>query len=190
MAETENAMFYNNFQFDLTSFRLDLYRLACYFLASPRIEQIMCETAKGNGDTEIIENPLVDVESQFFGEEVGRILLQTAVFCRLVLDEMEADPDELPVLECGHLQVQGVGSNLSLREACNKIIHSQRINYDNDPPLDPVYGFGPLNPVVYLYGSTQSGKSWKATLHVLEFVQKSIRVLRHRYLADFISESS
>lgn len=188
MPETDNPRFYKNFQFDLTQLRLDIFRLSCYFLASPRLEEIICQTAKRNEDTEIIENPLLDVESQFFSEEVGRILLQTAVFVRAVLDEYESDHDQTPLLASGILLTEKGENPLSLREACNKIIHSQHVNYDHDPVDDPICEPGARNPIMYLYGSTQSGKQWKATLQILDFAQNSIRVLRHRYLSDYISD--
>lgn len=190
MAEVKNPLFYKNFQFDLTQFRLDLFRLACYFLASPRLEGLICERAKKNGDTEVIENPLLDVESQFLNEEVGRILLQTAVFVRVLLDEHECDPAEMPNLICGTLESRGKSSPLTLRDACNKIIHTQNFNYDHEAPLEPICEPGPRNPTIYLYGSVHSGMEWKANVNVLDFVQNCILVLRSRYLADFISDPS
>ncbi|MBQ0761397.1 hypothetical protein [Marinobacter psychrophilus] len=61
--------------------------------------------------------------------------------------------------------------SLTLREACNKIIHATRVNYD----VEPVDRFesigrkpGHLNPWVYLYGA-KGNKDWKATLDITAF---------------------
>ncbi|MEQ5816794.1 hypothetical protein J3362_14855 [Marinobacter sp. NFXS11] len=65
---------------------------------------------------------------------------------------------------------------LTLREACNKIIHATRVHYDVEE-VDRFESIGRksgyLNPWVYLYG-TKGKKDWKATLNVTAFCKCSL----------------
>jgi hypothetical protein len=69
---------------------------------------------------------------------------------------------------------------LTLREACNKIIHATEINYDsvipdrsNNPDREGVY----LRPHLYLYG-TKNKKGWRAKLSIVDFVKWSAAAFR------------
>jgi hypothetical protein len=55
---------------------------------------------------------------------------------------------------------------LTLREACNKIIHASRIRFDVDDARRPTK----LNPVLYVYGE-KYGQEWKARLDLLAFAE-------------------
>ncbi|ETJ85037.1 hypothetical protein D041_4880 [Vibrio parahaemolyticus EKP-008] len=63
-------------------------------------------------------------------DEVSRTLLQSAIILRILDDESEADKDEKNPFYCGELSSKNGVQKLSLREACNKIIHGQKINFD------------------------------------------------------------
>ncbi len=60
--------------------------------------------------------------------------------------------------------------DLIFREACNKIIHSDHINFDITD-VSTVYA-GYLNPKVYLYGSLGE-QHWKAEVDIYEFVKEA-----------------
>ena len=59
-------------------------------------------------------------------------------------------------------------TSLSFREACNKIIHCNAMNfeYSNEKPSRG----DSLKPIVHLYGELQN-KEWKATLNINEFIE-------------------
>ena len=142
--------------------RLDLYRLLNQFLASKNISDLcdedawFCE-AMGHLD-------------HFFENEVIRILLSAAVLAR-VIDDRDGQLKNFDT-KCGELQPDMDNPNnvigLTLREACNKIIHATTIRYDVEVVrLDKRY----LNPFVYYYG--KKGKTeWRATLNVIEFITR------------------
>jgi len=58
---------------------------------------------------------------------------------------------------------------LTFREACNKIIHTNHINFDLNNPIN-LFEYESLNKTVYLYGDFR-GKPWKAELDTIEFVR-------------------
>ena len=182
MAEKQNPNFLKGHKFDLKQVRLDLYRLACYFEASqPLAELGQAENASG-------EFFIDSLSREFFEDEVSRILLQSAIILRILDDESEADPEERNPFMCGELEQAGETSELSLREACNKIIHAWKINFDEDNlPLEAPEKEGKpfLNLYVYLYGS-QGKKHWKATIRMRDFLSHGARLLRARTLSDFI----
>jgi hypothetical protein len=63
--------------------------------------------------------------------------------------------------------------DLTLREACNKIIHATEIRHN---VVDPDPGYNPdqigvyLRPYLHLYG-TKEGRNWKADLKIIEFAK-------------------
>ena len=173
MAEVENPNFLKGHNLDLKQIRLDVYRLACYFEAS----RSFAEQSLAN-DSELFINRL---PLEFMEDEVSRTLLQSAIILRILDDESEADKDEKNPFYCGTLSSKNGRQKLSLREACNKIIHGQKINFDIEE-LD-CYKF--LKPVVYLYGS-QGKNGWRAELNIREFVDHGARLLTARTLSEYI----
>ncbi len=71
---------------------------------------------------------------------------------------------------------------LTLREACNKIIHATRIKHDvviPDAHLNPDYYGVYLRPHLYLFGQHR-GRDWRAKLSIIEFVRWGAAVF-YRY---------
>ena len=61
---------------------------------------------------------------------------------------------------------------LTLREACNKIIHATKVHHD-EQDLDPGYQLGVyFPPYVNLYGK-KDGRDWKAKLLIIEFARSA-----------------
>ena len=63
---------------------------------------------------------------------------------------------------------------LTIREACNKIIHATRIQRDianPDPFRNPDNPDAYVLPHVYLYGE-KDGREWKAKLSIIDFVKR------------------
>ena len=184
MAETENQSFYKHLEFDKQNLRLDLFRLLSYFAGSSKIHQLPQDKYIEGDGREIVLQSFQHLENEYLQKEAGRILLQSAVFTRLILDESEADPEEQPIRPSGFLEQSGKLGPLSLREACNKIVHSKSINFDR------FTADGHYEPFVHLYGSTQNGKEWKATLHIVPFVGYATHVLQFRTIGDFLEHES
>ncbi|EAR59997.1 hypothetical protein [Neptuniibacter caesariensis] len=176
MAETENPRFNKNHTIDLKQIRLDVYRLVCYFEAARSI----AETHASQDDYAIEALP-----REFFTDEVSRILLQTAIILRMLDDESEADIEERDPFFSGRLEQNGKTKQLSLREACNKIIHSHKINFDQEHFSDGGAEGEYFTPIIYLYGR-QKQYGWKATLNLRLFLNHAARLLRARSFSEFI----
>lgn len=176
MAEVENLNFNKNHLLDLKPIRLDVYRLACQFEGSRCFFQTIEEV------TAEMQQSLKDLEREFFCDEASRILLQSATILRMLDDESEADVDERNPFFCGTLQTAAKEEKLSLREACNKIIHAMKINFDHLADEGQEAHFGPF---VYLYGM-RGRTTWKATLNVRQYLAHAGRMLRARSLTEFI----
>jgi hypothetical protein len=147
-------------QFDPLSFALDLYRLLCMFLADKRVVSV---------DPNPYSEPL-ELRSEFLRGEVLRILISSSVALRIAFDQDQ----EFKSLKtnCGKLypkwpKGKQKAESLTLREACNKIIHAEKIQYDFHEPaaVDPY-----LRPYVYLYGK-KDGREWRAKLSIIGFVK-------------------
>ncbi len=176
MAEIENPHFLKGHKFDLKQVRLDLYRLVCYFEASRSI------AAQHTHDAE--NSNLQALPREFIEDEVGRILLQTAIVLRILDDESPADREEKNPFYCGTLRIGEASEKLPLREACNKIIHAQRVNFD----IETLEGVEFVAPFLHFYG-TKGKAEWKASIEMREFMNYSAELLRARSLAEHIEWS-
>lgn len=59
-------------------------------------------------------------------------------------------------------------TDLTFREACNKIIHTKHINFDLENAKS-INEYDSLNNTIYLYGDYQN-KEWKVELDVCKFI--------------------
>jgi hypothetical protein len=152
---------------NLETLRSELYQLLATFLASKPIAEAASsehEHTKQMLDVQNIENDIV-----------ARLLLSISVTLR-VLDDREEGKLEMLSLYCGILTknqnnpADSTGG-MTLREACNKIIHADEVELDRSP-LAAAHAH--LNPYVYLSGSTQQGKPWSASLNVVQFVREGL----------------
>jgi hypothetical protein len=67
---------------------------------------------------------------------------------------------------------------LTIREACNKIIHATKIHRDIANPSPFGNPFNPeayVSPYVYLYGK-KDGQDWKAKLSIIDFVKRGAAI--------------
>ena len=149
-------------------FMLDLYRLVCMVSADQQV-------AKYAHTSPAIER----LQSTFLRSEVTRILISCAVALRIQSDQRQhpvAPPSELKS-DCGRLYPvwpadESAFEVLTLREACNKIIHADNFRFDvvqpylSDPDAEGDY----IQPFVYLYG-TKGDKDWRAVLSIVDFAK-------------------
>jgi len=138
---------------------LELHRLLSIFLASKNFAALRTNFP-GEGFDPIFQ--IQDVED----DEVTRLLLTLAITAR-VIDDRQGQILDRVGSNCGKLEKnigEPIDEILSLREACNKIIHAKKIRFDVEVDAGQSY----LNPFIYLYGE-HNGKNWKATLDVVAF---------------------
>lgn len=141
--------------------RLLSFRLLTIYLASKELKSL-CDGEYDSGP---------DVLSQYEKPEIEHLLLQIAVLCRTADDNAIAGRT---FFERYNSDVGKLYSDVSkpdfaklcLREACNKIIHSGKVNYE---VVEGEYEWNHyLEPTLYLYG-TQNNIQWKAVLDIKKF---------------------
>ncbi len=141
--------------------RLLSFRLLTVFLASEGLNRLR--------DGEYDSGP--DILSQYERPEIEHLLLQIAILCRTA-DDNAASGRTLggrhnPTVGRLYADASKADSTeLCLREACNKIIHQRRVNYEVVEGEDSWNSH--LEPTLYVYGK-HNGKEWKAVLEVKEF---------------------
>jgi hypothetical protein len=126
----------------------------------------------------------MDNFQQFEDEEISEWLLTLAAIARVTDDELgtlknveKNFPDGVGTLEEG-----GQESPLSIREACNKIIHAKKVQYEFGwTEENPIWGRwfraqgydvkGKYKaPALLLEGTRQNGLTWKARVELVPFV--------------------
>lgn len=137
-------------------FEKDIYSLVCIFHAS--------------GALPGISGPVSALRNIWQESEVLRLLLNIAVVVRNKLDvvpngTLSGYSDEAGALMKNLLEPSNI-STLDFREACNKIIHSERVNFEYHDE-NPRMGCS-LKPFVRVYGSI-GNKKWKATVDINKF---------------------
>jgi hypothetical protein len=138
----------------------DLFTLVTIFLADKEIS--------------MMANAITYVREILIEEEIAARLLTTAVILRAWDDRLEQIEEPSEAVEhrrsktCGTLE-EDLGSGrvvgLTLREACNKIIHAERTTFDVEG-VEIRF----INPVIYLYGSRRKEK-WRAALNIIEYAE-------------------
>jgi hypothetical protein len=147
-----------------------LYRLLCIFLSSKNLAAIRTGYP-GEGFDPIYK--IQEVEE----DEITRLLLNLAITAR-VIDDRQERIFEKASSNCGQLENMRQDSSapnievLSLREACNKIIHATKVRFDVEETEGQTY----LNPYIYLYGK-QNKNSWKATLDIVAFSKAYVSIV-------------
>jgi len=130
-----------------------------------------------NANTEL-SNVLV---KEYEMSEISRILLEISVQIRNQLDLNKLDYEGFkfnPNTEDGKLNVENKNDpkfiELTFREACNKIIHAQHINFDmlNAKSLKE---YEQINSIIYLYGEYKD-ISWKAQLDIVKYISVLINI--------------
>ena len=148
--------------------RRKLYRLTCAFLASEKMLSLQ-------DDSDF--DPIASIRSDFEREECTNGLIDCAIYLRIISDRsvelygVRSPSFDMPV---GVLEqtVGGSTVSLTLREACNKIVHSVRLHLDESNIDRPDQSH--LIPVVHVYGK-QRGADWKATIDIAEYVKAGVR---------------
>jgi hypothetical protein len=149
------------------SFILDLYRLICMVSASRDVSS--------HGLT---SPAIAMMQGGFFKAEVTRILISCAAGLRIHFDQSPGPTDEQKS-DFGKLFPNWATDPekvevLSLREACNKIIHATDIRFDVVAPGAATNRIGQAGayyqPQLYLYGS-KGRNDWRAELSLIDFAR-------------------
>lgn len=164
-------VFGEGYQPNIESTFLELHRLLAIIFSS----KSFAELRTGNGER---WEPIEHLQ-QCEDDEIIRILLAVSITAR-VIDDRNNKVLDLIAGDCGKLiETTDKGASekgLSLREACNKIIHAQKIRFDISETAETKKY---LNPFIYLYGERHKGSEWKVELDVVAFAKEYVSCLRH-----------
>jgi hypothetical protein len=145
---------------------LELHRLVCIFLASKEFANLR------DGPTHVLDT--WDYLQEAEEDEITRILLSVAITAR-VIDDLADGVFDFVADDCGTLEWANKAKPLTLREACNKIIHASKVRFDVEHSAG---GQAYVMPFIYLYGE-KNGVEWRATLDVLKFAREYVGCVRH-----------
>jgi hypothetical protein len=166
-----HALLVSGPSFDAAPFALDLYRLLCVALADKSIGVLADDPDYDN------MSPIQDLQDRFRDGELIRVLISSAVALRILFDR-HTDLRSTSKRMCGQLWPQWPkhkrkAEPLTLREACNKIIHAEDIKDDlivPDLAMNPDMIGTYIRPFLDLYG-TKGGKKWRARLSIIQFAR-------------------
>jgi hypothetical protein len=163
-------------RFDGELFALDVYRLLAVVLSDERIARL-------GDETRWPRPPVWQLQERFRRGEVVRILISSAVALRALLDQHPREFKRVGARPCGSLwsrwpKHRGKPGVLTVREACNKIIHSDDIGDDlvvPDRRHNPDETGAYIRPFLYLYG-TKGASRWRAKLSIVDFAERAAYV--------------
>ena len=143
----------------------EIYQLLAGFMASRQIASIDRSSMYGEHDP---IHQFTTIERDL----ITKRLMYVAITVR-VLDDRESRIFNTFTDYCGTLtkdiKTPAETGGLELREACNKIIHAQRVEFDSaSSETQADY----LLPYVYLHGEDK-GRSWAANLDIVKFCRES-----------------
>jgi hypothetical protein len=122
-------------------------------------------------------HPLQELYDDHFVPEVSRILIQTAAAIRL-LDDMAGSAVVAVTFPVGELVTAKKKTTLTIREACNKIIHASFVKFDLGRLSDTQIDFA-RPTTVELQGRKNKAK-WTARLQIVQFVTAAA-IVTYRY---------
>ena len=147
----------------------DLQVLCSIFLAS----SVFAERCRQEPVSTLERLPIAALEE----DTITRLLLSTAITLR-VLDDREDGALDMLSLNCGTLTTT-VGSQdpiataLTIRDACNKIIHAKKFTLERHDSNRP--GYAPLHPYIHMRGTDpHRRRSWQASISIFEFVREGM----------------
>lgn len=147
-----------------------LYLLSCIVHASPTFDRL-------NDDS------LRRLRASFQEAEIGQLLLTVVVGIRHATDNLDSSYTEFMKTDgendgcVGKLIINPDSereskTELTLREACNKLIHSQSFSFDYASET-PQTGMA-INPLVHVFGAKGS-ENWKASIDLDQFISIATR---------------
>jgi hypothetical protein len=146
---------------------LDLYRLLCMVVADRPIAKLSERSWA-----------LPFLQDRYRRSEITHALVSSAIALRIWLDQRDSREYDNFKTKCGKLypnwpKQKNKVDNLTLREACNKIVHADDIRFDivvPDRAHNPDENGNYLRPHIYLYG-VKGNRRWRAKLSIIEFVR-------------------
>lgn len=161
-SDTENRRINHGFHFDTTRIRYLAYRLLATFFADVQFSTLR------TGD---FDSPPDKFRSEFVEADIERFLIEIAIYMRMIDDAAQDGRTWFgrsnPTVGTVTVSADGSPSDLSLRDACNKIIHSKKRTYRTTNRGDFDWN-DQLKPFVELHGEYQQ-QQWRAEIDIQQF---------------------
>ena len=151
-----NEEFRYEIEFANSQIELDVFRLLTILFSSKALH---------NADPPIYGFSMAAY--QFERAEIYRIVFTLAIRARNILDKAPKEITKTAAKIVGKIEEESIISELSFRESCNKIIHSEHINFGIIEPEDSIVHKG-VTEFIYVYGK-KSQKEWKATIDLIKY---------------------
>ena len=154
----------------------DIYRLFTHFHGSGALAD------QSNTDTGVY---YANLQQRFEELEIQDLLLRLAVRIRILEDAYRETWQEPWSKSVGSLfddSTRKENVPLSLREACNKVIHARHVNFCRTGAAEEDEVIFPLLPTVILYGTrVRSPIFWKCELQINEFLDSALTIAEYVY---------
>jgi hypothetical protein len=160
-------LLYSGFRPSIERLKFDLHHLLCIFLASKPLAELV-DQEPGYVAKKL---QLREVENV----EITRLFLTAAITLR-VLDDRENQSLDCFSMHCGSLvdvRKQGVEEFITLREACNKIIHATSVEFERDLFNERCQY---LSSRLHLKGKHKQ-VMWHVTIDAYRFVREGIQAI-------------
>lgn len=156
---------------DLLDLHRDVYELLAFFLSSKCIAELDNSPLYQNNDP---IHQFGDLQCTLITKRV----ITVAITIR-ILDDQNSRPFDLVTDYCGTI-TEDVSNpietfGLCLREACNKVIHAEKVVFDKATTSS---GKQYLLPYLYLEGAKDK-RTWNVTLDITKFCRESAAVLKY-----------
>ena len=153
--------------FDSMKIDEECYLLLCCFLSSNKLHKI-CSSTKN-----MHFKRLTFIE----GRKIKEYLISIAIKLRMIDDLMKSHNKEnhIPIKDdVGFVKTKNGKKKeiLSIREACNKIIHAKSLEFGYGKTKDKI---SYLKPRIQFIGD-RNKKNWKATIDILKFVENAVNI--------------
>lgn len=146
---------------DQSRVQLLSFRLLTIFLASENLHSLC--NGEYNSGADILANTFEKVEIEHLMLQIATLFRSADASAR---DELTFNPRWNPNVGKLEEPISSQAKDLTLREACNKIIHVREIKYE---VIKGDYEWNRfLKPTIYLYGKRQEIR-WRAILDVKTF---------------------
>jgi len=169
------------YRFDDIQIEKDLYHLLCYFLASPRLSDLAIEDYEHRGHQGIhVFNMFLNA---FEKQNIQELLISIAVRLRMIDDRLNINHKKQINGERNDVGTLTKGTGkagdkiLTIRDACNKVIHATLIEYSSDSIELRGKKKTYLKPELFLYDKTDKS-GWKAKIDIIRFVKIGTHVCK------------
>jgi hypothetical protein len=167
------------YRFDDIQIEKDLYHLLCCFLASPRLSELAIEDYehRGNDGVHVFNMFLNAFEKQ----NIQELIVSIAVRLRMIDDRLNISHEKQINGETNDVGTLTKGTGkaedkvLTIRDACNKIIHAALIEYSSDKIELRGKKKAYLKAELLLYDKGDKS-GWKAKIDIIKFVKVGTHV--------------